>query len=229
MSSAILYTFRRCPYAMRARIGLHLSTLNPEVREIELRNKPAEMIQASPKATVPVLIIENLDIDSSKVLEESIDVLKYSLLNYSDKNSEYLCTDEYSLLMKSITDNKAMELISLNDNQFKPWLDKYKYADRFLEQPEAFYREKACEFIEVLETKLSENNQLITSSPTIADYAIFPFVRQFAHVNKPWFQQSPYVKVKQWLELHLESELFKAVMTKYPLWLDMPETVTRLK
>ncbi|MDO6774269.1 glutathione S-transferase [Shewanella sp. 3_MG-2023] len=220
MSSAILYTFRRCPYAMRARIGLHLSSLNPELREIELRNKPAEMLKLSPKGTVPVLVLNDPQINRPKVLDESIDIFKYVLSHYSCADTEYLCNSAYVSLVCSITDKAAIDLIELNDFQFKPWLDKYKYADRHLEYPEEYYRIKACEFIEILEEKLSDKKQLLSDSPSMADYAIFPFVRQFAHVNKLWFQQSPYKNVKQWLKIHLESDLFKMVMKKHSLWLD---------
>ncbi|WP_076536158.1 glutathione S-transferase [Shewanella sp. UCD-KL21] len=220
MSCAILYTFRRCPYAMRARIGLHLSSLNPELREIELRNKPAEMLKLSPKGTVPVLVLNEPPINSPKVLDESIDIFKYVLSHYPSTATEYLCSSAYTSLVCSMTDKAAIKLIELNDFQFKPWLDKYKYADRHLEYSEEYYRDKACEFIEILEAKLTVNKQLLSDSPSMADYAIFPFIRQFAHVNKLWFQQSPYQNVKQWLKLHLESDLFKAVMTKHSLWLD---------
>ncbi|MDO6618174.1 glutathione S-transferase [Shewanella sp. 6_MG-2023] len=220
MSCAILYTFRRCPYAMRARIGLHLSSLNPELREIELRNKPADMLKVSPKGTIPVLVLADIQKYNPKVLDESLDIFKFSLNQYPSLKNEYLCNDDYANLLSSITDKAALELIDLNDNQFKSWLDKYKYADRHLDYPEVHYRNKACEFIDILEYKLALNRQLLSESPSMADYAIFPFVRQFAHVNKPWFQQSRYTNVKQWLHDHLESELFKAVMTKHPLWLD---------
>ena len=230
----ILYSFRRCPYAMRARLGLHLSSLNPQVREIILKNKPAEMLEISPKGTVPVLVIQPENQDESitnewLILEESLDIINYSLSHYPATNYEYLCKGEYDLLIKSLADKDAKALIDINDNEFKSWLDKYKYADRHLEFTEEYYREKACKFIAILETKLSNTEHLFAHSPTYADFAIFPFVRQFAHVNRSWFEQSPYSHVRKWLTHHIESDLFQSVMYKYPLWLDDIEQQTKLK
>lgn len=223
----ILYSFRRCPYAMRARLGLHLSSLNPQIREIILKNKPTQLLDVSPKGTVPVLVV-NTQQDTGGagvdhhpfVLEESLDIVHFSLGNYPATNSEYLCKDEYDLLIHSLNDANAKALIEKNDNEFKTWLDKYKYADRHLEYSEEYYRENACKFIALLEQRLSDSTHLFADSPTYADFAIFPFVRQFAHVNKNWFEQSQYSKVRQWLKLHIESNLFQVVMRKYPLWLD---------
>ncbi|WP_394494694.1 glutathione S-transferase [Shewanella sp. ENK2] len=237
----ILYSFRRCPYAMRARLGLHLSALNPDVREIELRNKPEAMLAVSPKGTVPVLVInahhdvsagESEDKSTNRaenILEESLDIARFSLSNYPDKCSEYLCGNAYISLLESLDDESTEKLISKNDIEFKPWLDKYKYADRHPEFDEIYYRDRACEFIQCLEEHLTDKNQLMADTPTFADFAIFPFIRQFAHVNKPWFEQSPYQHVRRWLTAHMESELFKAVMVKYPLWLDDTNKQTRLK
>ncbi|WP_285162792.1 glutathione S-transferase [Shewanella goraebulensis] len=232
----ILYSFRRCPYAMRARLGLHLSSLNPQVREIILKNKPAEMLEISPKGTVPVLAIQSesqhqYESITNKwlILEESLDIINYSLSHYPATNYKYLCKDEYDLLIESLTDKDTKALIDINDNEFKPWLDKYKYADRHLEFTEEYYREKACKFIAILEAKLNDKEHLLANSPTFADYAIFPFVRQFAHVNRSWFEQSQYSQVKKWLKHHIESDLFQSVMCKYPLWLDDKTLKTKLK
>ncbi|WP_153915389.1 glutathione S-transferase [Shewanella sp. TC10] len=232
----ILYSFRRCPYAMRARLGLHLSSLNPDVREIILKNKPAQMLETSPKGTVPVLVVNpqnenpiNSNNSSEQVLEESLDIFNFALKQYPASHYEYLCKQDYQVLIDSLDNSEARALIEKNDSEFKSWLDKYKYADRHLEYSEEYYREKACKFIALLESKLAQSLHLFADSPSYADFAIFPFVRQFAHVNKSWFEKSPYPRVRLWLAKHIESNLFQAVMCKYPLWLDNIELQTKLK
>ncbi|WP_394133231.1 glutathione S-transferase [Shewanella maritima] len=238
----ILYSFRRCPYAMRARLGLHLSSLNPQIREIELRNKPEHMLAVSPKGTVPVLIVQQDQSSSSdKVLEESLDIMRFALAEYprvgsflpneqpNKQQGEYLSLTAYKALQTSLSDNCNQQLIASNDQQFKPWLDKYKYADRHLEYSEEYYRDQACVFIQTLEDCLAQSPYLFGKHINLADLAIFPFIRQFAHVNKPWFESSPYPKVRAWLAGLMQSALFEAVMKKYPLWLDAPDNITQLK
>ncbi|MDP5148085.1 glutathione S-transferase [Shewanella sp. ULN5] len=214
-----LYSFRRCPYAMRARTGLHLSVLNPEVREIILKNKPAEMLAISPKGTVPVLVY------SDQVIAESLDIFQFALKQYPQQNCPYLNKDQYQTLIESLDSKDAKSLIQQNDVVFKPWLDKYKYADRHPEMSQFAYRQQAELFIDHLEQQLSQDAFLFTNHPTFADYAIFPFIRQFAGVDPSWFASCPYPKVRAWLNSLIESELFKQVMTKYPLWLDDKRTI----
>ena len=209
-----LYSFRRCPYAMRARIGLHLSSLNPEVREIILKNKPPEMLDISPKGTVPVLVY------ADQVIAESLDIFQFALAQFPQQNCPYLNKDQYQILIKSLDSVDAQALIQQNDTEFKPWLDKYKYADRHPTLPQIVYRQHAEIFIAILEQQLNKQCFLFANQPTFADYAIFPFIRQFAGVDKLWFESSPYPKVRVWLSSLTESKLFKQVMTKYPLWLD---------
>ncbi|MCT8986153.1 glutathione S-transferase [Shewanella phaeophyticola] len=218
MNSAILYTFRRCPYAMRARIGLHLSQLNPTVREIELKNKPQEMLAVSAKGTVPVLITAD-----GNVIAESIEIMQFALTQHPDLTSPWLSPNAYQTLLDWMSSSQTTALINANDHDFKPWLDKYKYADRFPEQSQTWYRQQAEQFIQLLEQELqkqpSEYRYLCTHTPTLADFAIFPFIRQFANVEPQWFNALPYPNVSQWLNNLINSPLFLAVMQKYSLWL----------
>lgn len=209
-----LYTFRRCPYAMRARLGLHLSTLNPEVREIILKDKPQHMLEISPKGTVPVLM------NGDTLIEESLEILIYALTHYPSKQNPYFGEQAYQVLLTSLQDEEQHQLIRQHDTEFKPCLDKYKYADRFPERSMLDYRGDAEAFLQILENKLSINTYLFDGHITLADLAIFPFIRQFAGVDRPWFKQSQYKHLKHWLSSLTESQLFKHVMVKYPLWLD---------
>ena len=203
---AILYSFRRCPYAMRGRMGLKVSGLDYEHREIILRDKPQEMLDASPKGTVPVFIK-----DDGKVIEESLDLLNWALsqndpLGWMDCNIE-----------------DAQILITANDTDFKHHLDRYKYASRYSDDAkrgdiDMSHRKEAEKHIQNLEDRLAKNSYLLGDKQTIADIAIFPFMRQFSNVEPDWWAVAPYPKARDWLTRHTESELFKSIMTKYPLW-----------
>ncbi|PCI73490.1 MAG: glutathione S-transferase [Gammaproteobacteria bacterium] len=198
----ILYTFRRCPYAMRSRLAIELCSINIEYREILLRDKPQSMLEASPKGTVPVLAV-NTEI----IIDESLDIM-FWCLNQNDPSQ---------LLSSDILDS-AKELIKTNDHQFKSQLDKYKYAVRFPEQSVESYRDN-CEFFLInLESLLNKNKFLLSGKLGLADIAIFPFVRQFAFVDKAWFDSTKYKCLQKWLNYHLESELFKRVMLKRDVW-----------
>ncbi|MDQ6978356.1 MAG: glutathione S-transferase [Ghiorsea sp.] len=197
---SILYTFRRCPYAMRARLALTYVEIRLEYREIMLKNKPQAMLDVSPKGTVPVLVLEN-----GEIIDESLDIMLWALQQSDPEN--WLQHKE-----------EAFILIEENDNTFKPWLDRYKYADRFPEQTQTFYRTQGELFLHKLENKLSQSTFLFGNHPTLADFAIFPFVRQFASVDKAWFNQSAYPKLQKWLNSHLESSLFEKTMVKRPVW-----------
>ena len=210
MSLPTLYSFRRCPYAMRARLGILLSGTSVSLREILLKHKPEPMLVASPKGTVPVLILQD-----GSVIDESLDIMRWALgLN-----------DPHNLLLagQSQPQEQAKTLIDNNDNQFKSWLDKYKYADRHPEQSEVFYRTEGEKFIAQLEHLLEKHQQLLSDSASIVDFAIFPFIRQFAGVDRAWFNQAPYPNVQRWLAGHLESPIFANIMKKYPTWLDSNE------
>jgi len=196
----VLYSFRRCPYAIRARLAIKISGIKVELREILLKDKPMEMLEASPKGTVPVLVLSN-----GQVIDESREIMMWALALNDPKN--WLNNVEASDL-----------LIDLNDNQFKPHLDHYKYADRFPENSKENYRKQAEQFLKLLEQRLTQNRYLISDKISLADMAIFPFIRQCAFVDKKWFNQTPYLKLQDWLDEMLASDLFHEVMEKYSCW-----------
>lgn len=204
----VLYSFRRCPYAIRARMAIAYADIPIEIREIDLKNKPAAMIACSPKATVPVL-----QLPDATVIEESLQIMRWCLEQYDPENW---------LLQQSDMASAAWQLIDQNDNEFKPKLDYYKYSARFPEQSEQQYRSAAEPFLQQLESLLQQNAYLLSTTPSIADIAIMPFIRQFAYVDMAWFSNSHYPKLQQWLQILLQCEQYTRVMRKYPLW--QPET-----
>ncbi|PCI08614.1 MAG: glutathione S-transferase [Gammaproteobacteria bacterium] len=185
-------------------MALKYSAIKIELREIELNNMPQELLSISPNATVPVLTIND-----ATVMDESWDIIKWAVSqndpeNWSGKNNQY------------IIDTK--KLIEINDFSFKENLDHYKYADRFPEHSEIYYRE-ACEvFIAQLETMLSGKKFLLDDKLSLADIAVFPFVRQFSMVNIKHFEQSPFSNVRRWLDNHVHSKLFLKAFTKHAAW-----------
>ena len=209
---ATLYSFRRCPYAMRARLAISycLPKHAVELREVVLKDKPVSLINISPKATVPVLLLEG-----GQVLEESLDIMLYALSPRPDL--------EKVLLPDSLKAD-MFSLIKVNDGDFKWALDRYKYADRY-EQSQTYYREKGEVFLGALNERLNSHRYLMGDEMTLADLAIFPFVRQFAHVDKLWFEASQYTALIQWLNHWLASDLFISIMTKYPQWQEGDEPV----
>jgi len=210
MSKPILYSFRRCPYAMRARMAVYYSGIECELREILLKDKPVEMLNVSVKGTVPVLI------DGDIVLDESIDVMSWAL-NQSDPQGWLKPSNTHHLVVN-------------NDGDFKHYLDRYKYFDRYPDHSQSEYFEKAVPFLEKLESSLSTTNIdqpfLCGDRVTWVDIAIFPFIRQFAFVDKLKFNQLPFPKLLKWLDFHLKSDLFIAVMHKYPVWQQGQDGVT---
>ena len=205
MTLPIFYSFRRCPYAMRARLALNYSGIELEHREILLKNKPAAMLAASPKGTVPVLVLAD-----GRVLEESLDIMLWALEN-SDK-------DHWYQGLNIEDQQKIDQWISDNDEQFKPWLDKYKYSVGYPEHPESYYREQAETFLERLNQRLSDHTFLLGTNESLADNALFPFIRQFANVDRAWFDQADYPHLQRWLSHFLESPRFIEIMKKWPLW-----------
>ena len=198
----ILYSFRRCPYAMRARLAIAIAQVKVELREIELRNKPESLLLASPKGTVPVLLLEN-----SEVIDESQDIMLWALQQHDPEH----WLEKHWL-------NQAEQLIQWNDGEFKYYLDRYKYADRYPEHSGLEYREQGILFLMELERRLSQHLYLCGDHFSLADAAILPFIRQFAAVDTAWFETSPYPALKQWLNQFQTSRLFETVMTKYLPW-----------
>jgi glutathione S-transferase len=170
------------------------------LREVLLKGKPAELLAASPKATVPVLVLSD-----GRVVEESLDVMQWAL--------EY--RDPLNWL-----EGEALESdwISACDGDFKHWLDRYKYSERYPEHTAEDYRQKAETFVQKLEDWLSVSDWVGGDAANAVDVALFPFIRQFAAVDPSWWQQAPYPKVRLWLENWLNSALFSAIMAKYPRW-----------
>ncbi len=204
MNEPILYSFRRCPYCMRAHMGLKYSLLIIKLREVSLKEMPDELLKVSPHETVPVLILS-----ADNVMDESWDILKWALLKNDPDN--WLGEDNKYLL-------DAEMLVETNDFSFKENLDHYKYADRHPEHSKEHYRNEGEEFIEELEDMLSDNAYLLADTVTIADIAIFPFVRQFSLVDKTWFDESRYTRVQHWLESLINSKLFQDVFQKHDFW-----------
>ena len=200
----LLYSFRRCPYAIRARLALYISSQTCILREVVLRNKPAEMIELSPKATVPVLQLETED-----VLEESLDIMLWTLAN---NDPEDWLQPELGTL------EDMLALIAENDGPFKDNLDRYKYAPRYENADPVIHRTEAEKFLHALNKRLENCKYLFGNRPALADYAIAPFIRQFANTDRAWFDAAPYPHLQTWLESFLKAGLFSRVMNKYPAW-----------
>ncbi len=201
MALPILYSYRRCPYAMRARMALKLAEIEVEIREISLREKPKHMLQVSPKGTVPVLIFPSIGLQDAAVIDESLDIMLFAL-------------QKHALGANALALSRA--LILENDTIFKQALDCYKYPERYQSQSQFAHRKQGEMFLQKLENLLGQNNYLLEATPSLADIAIFPFVRQFAAVDAAWFEQCEYSKLRAWLNNWLNSELFKSVMIKHP-------------
>ena len=196
----ILYSFRRCPYAIRARIALAAAGVTVELREVLLRDKPAAMLAASAKGTVPVLVLAD-----GRIIDESLDVIDWAL----DKNDPEGWADKTAGTESLIVDC---------DGPFKSWLDRYKYADRHPERSLEYYRQQAEVFIARLEQRLTKQAFLGGERGTRADVAVLPFVRQFAGVDAAWWQRAPYPRLRCWLDHWLASKAFTSAMVKHPVW-----------
>ena len=200
----ILYTFRRCPYAIRARLAIHVSGVEVETREVDLRDKPQAMLQCSPRGTVPVL-----QLTSGNVIDESLDIMRWALAIHDPDGWIGSGPDWLA---------ESTALIEENDVSFKRHLDRYKYPGRG--EPDASihaaeqYRDAAGVFLRGLNSRLARHNFLMGQSMGLADAAIFPFVRQFAHVDKSWFDAAYAGPVAVWLDSLVCSPLFLSVMQK---------------
>lgn len=205
----IFYSFRRCPYAIRARLAIAYSQQQVILREIDLKLKPKDLVSISAKATVPVLQLTN-----GSILDESLDIMVWALEQ----------SDPDSWLREDLTE--ILTLIDENDFDFKSWLDKYKYAERFPQYTEKYYRERGEEFLFKLENKLSTSPYLFGEKVSLADIAIFPFIRQFSAVDSVHFSKSPFPYLQKWLSEFNDSVLFNSVMDKYPTWSEPEEEIT---
>jgi len=196
-SDPVLYSFRRCPYAMRARLALAVSGTRCGLREVKLSAKPAAMLAASAKATVPVLVLPD-----GRVIEESLDIMRWALTQRDPEG--WLVRDDPAL-------------IAANDGPFKRDLDRYKYPDRHGVDA-AVHRDHGLAFLHRLEARLATTAQLCGPERGLADAAIVPFVRQFAAVDRNWFDARPLPRLRAWLAGHLTSSLFDAIMVRVPPW-----------
>lgn len=181
-------------------MALFISETPVRLREVVLRDKPDEMIAASPKATVPVLVL-----DDGEVVDESLSIMHWALER----------ADPHGWLEDKAA---SADLIAEADGDFKGNLDRYKYPTRYDDVDPLTHRSAGLEFLVKLDKRLAEHGQLLGHQARLADYAIFPFIRQFANNDRNWFDAQPIPALKRWLAGHLDSKLFAAVMTKYPQW-----------
>ena len=199
MVHPILYSFRRCPNAIRARMVLSYMEVSVELREVLLNERPQSLYKISSKGTVPVLLLKD-----GKVLDESLDIMQWAIKQGEQK----LYEDKL---------NEQNQLIKYNDTKFKYWLDKYKYNVRYLEHSREYYQRKCSKTLAEYDMRLSGNAYLMGDRIRLADIAIFPFIRQCANVDQNWFNNK-YPNLNQWLEIWKQSRLFKSVMMKYNQW-----------
>lgn len=192
-----LYSFRRCPYAMRARLAVAVSETGCELREVKLSAKPAAMLAASPKGTVPVLVLPD-----GSVIDESLDIMRWALAQRDPEG--WLNGDDAALIER-------------NDGPFKHDLDRYKYAERYDVDPLS-HRAQAMDFLSELDSRLSRTGQLCGPVRSLTDAAIMPFVRQFAAVDRAWFSGQPLLHLQHWLANHLVSDLFNSIMVRHAPW-----------
>ena len=207
-SSVILYTFRRCPYAMRARLALLASQIGFEHREVDLKHKPAHMLSLSPKGTVPVLWLP----EGGTVIDESLDIMFWALRK-NDANSWLPKDEKYEMM--------ATKLFQENDEQFKLQLDRYKYPSRFGLDHEGrlAQRDSALVTLSKLEAQLGETAFLSGETFGLIDAGIAPFIRQFAKVDEEWFLEQPFKRIASWLRDFESSQLFIEAMKKVPVWM----------
>ena len=204
MPVPILYSFRRCPYAMRARLAIQSSGTQVELREIHLKHKPEHMLEASPKGTVPVLILPN-----GRVIDESVDVARWALAQ----------ADPQGWLVPFEADRETADfLIAQNDGPFKHHLDRYKYASRYEDVDASEHRAEGLKILEDLNARLAGTGYLMGAHFTFVDAAIAPFVRQFRIPDKDWFDSLPLPALIKWVHDFMESDRFTSVMKKYPRW-----------
>lgn len=197
MADHILYSFRRCPYAMRVRLALAVSGTRYELGEVRLSHKPVELLQASPKGTVPVL-----QTAGGAVIDESLAIMRWALEAHDPEG--WLKRDDPAL-------------ISVNDGPFKHHLDRYKYPERHGSEPDR-HRDDCLRFLQDLDARIARAGQLCGSKQGLADAAIMPFVRQFAAVDRDWFAAQPLPSLQAWLENHLASDQFVSIMFRAAPW-----------
>lgn len=184
---------------MRARMAIYAAGIKVQSIEVSLKNKPQSLIDYSPKGTVPVLVTQH-----GEVIEQSRDIMLWAL--HQADPDDWLLQNEPEKLQQ------MNQLIDKCDNEFKPLLDRYKYADRYTEHSQNHYRQQAEFFLLELETRLTQHNFLMDNNMRFSDVAIFPFIRQFAGVDNIWFSETPYKGLQRWLNFCVNTTLFSAIM-----------------
>ena len=207
-----LYSFRRCPYAMRARLAIRLCKIQCIIREISLKAKNIEFLRVSPKATVPVLVLPN-----GEVLEESLDIIYWSL----EQNGPL------KLKINNQLANKTDKLIELFDTEFKFHLDRYKYSSRYNIKNSQVHRDKGRDLLVLINNLLEGKNYIGGKNISLLDISILPFVRQYRIADIKWFDNNLGLdNVSNWLNIFLNSDLLASIMTKYKVWeIDDPLTL----
>ncbi|WP_438467113.1 glutathione S-transferase [Marinomonas sp. PE14-40] len=203
----ILYSFRRCPYAIRARYALSLLNIKVEIREVVLRNKPEALLRLGGRSSVPQMICEQ-----GVRYPESMDIIRWAMARKQNAN-----------IYSKPQEREIAAWLFQTDHRFKFWLDKYKYADRHPDFSQEYYRSQGERFLRRLESKLSKQAFLLGDEMSMADVLVFPFIRQFRGVDNTWFDQSQYTSVKLWLNQIIEDKTFEKVMIKLPPWQEVDE------
>jgi glutathione S-transferase len=208
----VLYSLQNCPYAIRARFSLFKAQQKVLIRAVKLNNKPQEMLTASPKGSVPILVVnENL------IIEESLEIMLWAL---AQQDPQGLLQSENDLGLTTM-----LKLINDFETQFIPALEAYCCAKRYHENNLELCRE-ACEItLHQLEIRLLTHDFLFSDSESLLDIALFPFIRKFARVERQWYRQSPYPKLRHWLNSYLQSSIFTKVMAKHELWLEKKQDI----
>lgn len=199
INPAILYSFRRCPYAMRARLAIQSSEVEVQLREIVLQDKAPEFLTSSSKGTVPVIVTNN------EVIEQSLDIMLWAL-EQADPEGWLKMPDA------------GYDWVSRNDGPFKAALDHTKYSARFTDLDASLERDKAADFLHDLNKQIAKNPWMFGKRCSLADMAILPFVRQFSNIDSDWFNAQSWKSLNHWLNKFLDSNKFHSVMTKYKKW-----------
>ncbi|HIF9073677.1 glutathione S-transferase [Photobacterium damselae] len=207
MSTPILYSLRQCPYAIRARLGLYFAQIQVELREVDMKNKPRDMLKISAKGTVPLLVLPNGD-----YLDESLEIMVWAL-NQHDPNHLLLEDDPHHFA-------DMLSLIAKFDSKFIPALERYKAAARYHDLDIELRRHQCEILLKDLEQRLCKTPFIMGQHPSLVDYALLPFIRQFSKVERHWYLESPYPLLRQWLTVHFQNPAFSLVMKQYDKWSD---------
>jgi glutathione S-transferase len=200
----ILYSFRRCPYAMRARLALFVSGQVCELREVVLGHKPPALLEASAKGTVPVLVLAD-----GEVIDQSLDIMLWALRRHDPRH--WWPTDDNAQA-------QMLALVATCDGEFKHHLDRYKYPQRFGLTDATPHRKQGAQWLNDLNRRLLAKPFLTGETESLADAAIAPFVRQFAHTDPTWFAGQPWPALQTWLMAFENSASYQLAMTKYAPW-----------